>query len=156
MRAWFACGGGGLHLENTRGMLRMTTFVAHHIVVSDEETGLLVGFADQADHPGAYLMLQRVATCDDQDQALGMDAVSIERDDQSQSAYGGIEQVTLAPTSVSLLLSAATATALGCDRLLSIAITPSPEELRRLRDGLRQLCGEDVPLVVDAAVDRGL
>jgi len=134
----------------------MTTFVAHHTVVSDEDTLVLVGFADQADKPGAYLILQRAHACDEQDRSLGLDAVSIERDDQRSSAYGGIEQVMLTPTSVCLLLSAATATALGCDRRLCIAMRPSPEELRQLRDGLRQLCGEDVPLVVDTGVDRDL
>jgi hypothetical protein len=131
-----------------------TRLVAHHITVSDEETYLLIGFADHEFDTRAYIMLQQAYEFDEQDRTLGMDTVYIERDDQSQSTYGGIEQVMLTPTTVCLTLSAETAHTLGSEIDLCITITPTPTELRTLRDGLRQLCTAKVPLVINGAVDR--
>ena len=137
-----------------RDSIMPTTFDAHHIAISHEDTFLLVGFADQEFDTQVYLMLQRAYEFDEQDHALGMDTVYIERDDQSQSTYGGIERVTLTPRALSLTLSTETANALGSETDLCIAITPNATELRALHAGLHQLCAERVPLVIDVGVDR--
>ena len=84
----------------------MVRFAAIDVVVDDSDDNfILVGFADEQD--GRYrdaLHFQRSYEFDEQDVALGMDQVYVERNGQSQGAYGGIERVELPPYRVRIVV----------------------------------------------------
>ncbi|WP_018610001.1 Imm10 family immunity protein [Uliginosibacterium gangwonense] len=65
-------------------------FDAGCVTVTDEEDAWLVCFADQAVSPVRYFLLQRAHEFDAQDIQFDMATYHVERDDQSQSCYGGI------------------------------------------------------------------
>ena len=70
-------------------------FHANCIAIEDNEEFCLVGFADREYDTRCYLQLQRSHVNDTQDRALGLDTYYVERDDQSNSCYGGIESIEL-------------------------------------------------------------
>ena len=72
---------------------------------------------------------------DEQDVALGMDNVYVERNDQIQSGYGGVERVELHPDRVRVLVAGPVAEQIG-DGEFEIHFTLSSEEFERLRAGL--------------------
>jgi hypothetical protein len=116
-------------------------FRAQHIMVSNEDGVSLVGFADRAVQPSAYLILQLAHTVDDQDRTLSMDTVYIEHNDQGSSAYGGIERCTLA-----------TAVTLKTEPEVEVQFALAPVELQRLTVELMHICTRRIPLVVAADV----
>jgi hypothetical protein len=65
-----------------------------------------------------------------------MDQVHVERNDQIQSGYGGIERVVLSPEHVRVVLSGRTAESVG-DGEFEIGLSLTPDEYERLRQGLR-------------------
>jgi hypothetical protein len=113
-------------------------FTANTVVVDDSNEGfILVGFADQQD--GQYcemLHFQRAYEFDEQDVALGMNSVYVERNDQSQGGYGGVERVELHSDRVRVLVGGRVAEWMG-DSEFEIGLSLSPAELERLREGLR-------------------
>ena len=54
-----------------------------------------IAFADDPLHPTTYLICQNAFEYDDEDLRNGMDSHYVELNDQSQSAYGGVERVML-------------------------------------------------------------
>lgn len=130
----------------------MTSFKATHISVTHEDDYLLVGFADDEFDAGEYLMLQRAYEFDEQDTAHGMDTVYIERNDQSQSTYGGITRVLLAQTYVQVMLTATAADALACDQMITIIITAIPQELTEVHAALAEICRNVIPYSADPAL----
>ncbi len=116
----------------------MVRFTANNVVVDDSDDNfILVGFADEQD--GRYraaLHFQRFYEFDEQDIALGMDQVYVERNEQSQSAYGGIERVELHPGRIRIVVGGQTAQRLG-DSEFDIGLSLAPEEFLRLRKALR-------------------
>ncbi|MCE9531482.1 MAG: hypothetical protein K8T89_10230 [Planctomycetes bacterium] len=116
----------------------MVQFTANTVVVDDsDDEFILVGFADAQD--GAYreaLHFQRGYEFDEQDVALGMDSVYAERNDQSQSGYGGVGRVELYPERVRVVVQGEVAEAMGCTEFV-ITFALSAEEFVRLREGLR-------------------
>jgi len=116
----------------------MVRFAANSVVLDDsDENFILVGFADEQD--GRYreaLHFQRSYEFDEQDLALGMDQVYVERNDQSQSAYGGIEQIELHPDRVRMVVNGQTAQRLG-DSEFEIGLSLAPEQFVRLRQALQ-------------------
>jgi hypothetical protein len=130
----------------------MVRFVANTVSVFDEdEDFILVGFADEQDEQyREALHFQRAYHFDEQDIALGMDQVYIERGIQSRSAYGGITSVELHPNHVRVELNEKTGRALGSDEFV-IEFTISNTEFERLRHGLRAVFhGFEVLLESDA------
>ena len=116
----------------------MVRFAANTVVVDDsDEDFIIVAFADE--QGGRYreaLHFQRSYKFDEQDLALGMDQVYVERNDQSQGGYGGVERVELRPNSVRVVVGGRTAELLG-DREFEVALSLSPKEFERLRAGLQ-------------------
>lgn len=109
-------------------------FAASNVVVDDsDDEYIVVGFTD--DHREA-LHFQRTHVFDEQDEALGMADVYVERNDQSQSGYGGIERVELHRDRVRVVVAGHRADLLGADEL-EIALSLQTDEFARLRDGLR-------------------
>ena len=116
----------------------MVRFAAIDVVVDDSDDNfILVGFADEQD--GRYrdaLHFQRSYEFDEQDVALGMDQVYVERNGQSQGAYGGIDRVELHPDRVRIVVRGPTAQRLG-DSEFEIGLSLAPEEFGQLRQALR-------------------
>ena len=118
----------------------MVRFTANTVVVDDsDDEFIVVGFADE--HEGQYrdaIQFQRSYQFDDQDVALGMNQVYIERGIQSGSAYGGIDVVELYLEYMRVVVSGATAQSLGDDEF-QIEFSLPEAELLRLRDGMRRV-----------------
>jgi hypothetical protein len=116
----------------------MVQFTANTVVVDDsDDEFILVGFADEQD--GAYreaLHFQRSHEFDEQDVALGMDSVYAERNDQSQSGYGGVQRVELHPNRVRVLIGDELAERMGTAEF-DITFTLPFAEFEPLREALR-------------------
>jgi hypothetical protein len=115
-------------------------FTANTVVVDSSIEGVtIVGFADERDGACANaLQFRRSHTFDEQDVALGMDSVYVERDDQRRGGYGGVERVELHPRHVRVTIGAKLAERIG-DSDFEVAFSLSPEDFARLREGLRKV-----------------
>lgn len=116
----------------------MVRFTANTVMVDDSnENFILVGFADKQDgHYQNVLQFQRSYEFDEQDVALGMNSVYIERNDQSQSGYGGVERVELHADRLRVVIGGLVAQRMG-DSEFEIKLSLAPEEFERLRRALR-------------------
>src|SRR5689334_7746324 len=118
----------------------MVRFTANTVVVDDSDDDfILVGFADDRD--GAQrdaLHFQRSHEFDAQDVALGMNSVYVERNDQSQGGYGGVERVELRPDGLRVVVAGELAHRMG-DREFEITFSLPADEFDRLRSGLRKV-----------------
>jgi hypothetical protein len=116
----------------------MVRFQANNVAVIDlDEKSILVGFAEERDGQVLEsLIFQREHEFDVQDVAHGWNQVYVERNDQIQAGYGGIEQVVLSTEYVRVVLSGRTAESIG-DGEFVIGLSLTPEEFERLRQGLR-------------------
>lgn len=128
----------------------MIAFIANTVVVDDsDEDFILVGFAHERD--GDYheaIHFQRAYEFDEQDTALGMNKVYIERGSQLRSAYGGIESVSLSRNRIQITLSENTARSLG-DEEFEISFDVPVAEFRTLLDGLSKVFDGQVALTVN-------
>ena len=115
----------------------MVRFSANTVMVDDsDEDFILVGFADEQN--GRYreaIHFQRSYQFDEQDVALGMNSVYVERNDQSQSGYGIISRVELHPDRVQVLFDGSLSERMG-DSEFEIRLSLTLEEFERLREGL--------------------
>lgn len=68
-------------------------FSAAYYDASAEEAVLTVGFADNADNPQHFLILQRAEEPDEQDKELGQDTYYVEIGNPGMAGYGGIDDV---------------------------------------------------------------
>lgn len=69
--------------------------LAEVVSATTEEGYWQIAFADDAHRPTTYLICQNAFEYDEEDRRAGMDSHYVELNDQSQSAYGGIECVVL-------------------------------------------------------------
>ena len=111
-------------------------FHATCVAVVEDEVGWVVGFADREPDTRQYLQLQRSHVSDAQDRALGLDTYYVEKDDQSNGCYGGIESVDLGPDAIKLQLNEAGSQSLGLDRNVLITFDADQHMLDQLRQGL--------------------
>lgn len=114
---------------------------ATDVVVDDDgDPGfIVVGFDSEGPGSRRYLMLQRSYEFDEQDIALGMDRVYIERDSQAYSAYGGILRVELHRDRVLMSLDAATARKLGDEAEFEVRFDLEERRFEELRAGLTEV-----------------
>jgi hypothetical protein len=130
----------------------MVQFKANTVVVDDSDDAfVLVAFADEEGgrHHEA-LHFQRSREFDEQDARLGMDGVYAERNDQSQSGYGGLERVELHPGRVRVVVGKKLAEKMAAGEF-EIGIALPPKEFERLREGLRAVfAGFDTLVEYDA------
>lgn len=110
---------------------------ANNVGFEDRMEFLLIWFADEDANPCQYLMLQRAREFDEQDRALGMDDIYIERDDQGWSAYGGILRFELHNDRAYVKLDDCTATKIGGVSEIEVRFNPGPAKLRELAAGLQ-------------------
>jgi len=107
---------------------------------------IVIGFADETDGiPRDRLVLQRSYEPDEQDLALGMDQVYIERNEQSRGGYGGVRELVLSRDRLNIGLEDAMAQTLG-DDAFEITFALDDERFQELRDGLRRAVGRAVHL----------
>ena len=104
------------------------------------EDFILVGFYNEHDHCfSEALHFQRgYGPFSAQEISFGMNRVYIERNDQSEGGYGGINRVILRPDTVQVVVDSEMAKILG-DTDFEIHLSLSPEEVERLRTGLRKV-----------------
>jgi hypothetical protein len=110
-----------------------TLFHANCIAVEDSDESCLVGFADQEYDTQRYLQLQRAHVNDAQDQALGLDTYYVERDDQRNSCYGGIECCDLHADKIRLSFSDAGSRSLNLREPMRISFDIDEEKLNAVR-----------------------
>jgi hypothetical protein len=111
----------------------MATTLQYNFVACNEENDVLtVGFADHQFETKEYLLLQNWSVeMEDED-----DEIYIERDDQSQGTYGGIERFTLARDHARLLLGSKTAEVLHTEQEVYISFSATDEQFQQLKTGL--------------------
>jgi hypothetical protein len=113
---------------------------ATDVIVDDGDPDfILVGFDSDGPGPRRYLMLQRSYVSDEQDIALGMDRVHIERDSQGDSAYGGITRFDLHRNRALISLDAATALRLGDEAEFEVRFDLGDRRFEELRAGLAEV-----------------
>ena len=109
------------------------------LVDSSDEAFILVGFADEQN--GEYrnaIHFQRSHKFDDQDVALGMDSVYVERNGQSQGGYDRVERVELHPDQLRIVVGGEVAESMG-DTEFEIGLSLPPGEFEQMRQGLRSV-----------------
>ena len=70
-------------------------FSANHIVVEEDELMKMISFADDEFAPSKFVILQKATANNESEQAMGMDKIHIQIEDESRSNYGGISAVRL-------------------------------------------------------------
>jgi hypothetical protein len=114
------------------------TFHATCVSIEDSEACLQVGFADREFDTTEYLTLQRGHAFDEQDKRLGLANVYIERNDQRNSMYGGIEHCELLPGSIRFHFDEDGAKVMHGLRRMEITFVASSEKLVALSAALRR------------------
>jgi hypothetical protein len=112
------------------------TFHATCVSIEDTEVCLQVGFADREFDTTEYLTLQRGH--DEQDKRLGLAKVYIERNDQGNSMYGGVEHCELLPGRIRLRFDENGAKVMHGLREMEITFVASSEKLSALSAALRR------------------
>ena len=111
-------------------------FHATVVAAIEDEVGWVVGLADHEHDARQYLQFQRGHVSDSQDQALGHDTYYVEKDDQSNSCYGGIESVELSTKAIKLRFNDAGSQSLGLEKNVLITFDADEQTLDRFRKGL--------------------
>ena len=111
-------------------------FHATCLAALENEFGWVVGLADEEFDTKQYLQFQRGHTHTAQDQAPGLNTYYVERDDQSNSCYGGIERIDLGADAIALRLGQAGSQSLGLDRKVVITFDADERTLQRFKAGL--------------------
>ena len=120
-------------------------FHASCVAVVDDEYSRIVGFADRQYDTKRYLQFQRSRMSDAQDQALGLDTYYVEKDDQSNSCYGGVESIDLHANTIALRLDDVGSQRLDLDKVVLITFDADDKTLGELRSGLATICsGTDI------------
>ena len=111
-------------------------FHANCVAVVDDELSRIVGFADRQYDTKRYLQFQLSRESDTQDQALGLDTYYVEKDDQSNCCYGGVESIDLHKNTITLKLDDVSSRRLGLDKVVLITFDADDKTLGELRRGL--------------------
>ena len=111
-------------------------FHANCVAVVDDEFSRIVGFADRQFDTKRYLQFQLSDEGDEHDEALGLNTYYVEKDDQSNSCYGGIESIDLHTNTIRIKLNDVGSQRLDLDRVVLITFDADEETLGELRSGL--------------------
>lgn len=111
-------------------------FHANCVAIVDDDYSRIVGFADRQFDTKQYLQFQLSRMSDAQDQALGLDTYYVEKDDQSNSCYGGIESFDLHANMITLRLDDVGSQRLDLDKVVLITFDADDKTLSELRRGL--------------------
>ena len=116
--------------------MRTPLFHATCVAIVKDDIGIVVGFADQEFGTERYLQFQRSHTSDAQDRELGQDTYYVERDDQSNGCYGGIETIDLRQNSLSIKLDRHGCEHLNVGQFVLITFELENMEFEELRSAL--------------------
>ena len=83
----------------------MSRLDAGSVVVAEENGVLTIAFADSADSPVRWLVLQRTLKPTSQDGQLGHDQVHVSTDVNSAGMYGGITKASVSRQEIRLTLA---------------------------------------------------
>jgi hypothetical protein len=121
-------------------------FLANYVFSQNDGTVVMVGFADQQHQTKDCVLLQRTLNPSKSDKARKWDDVHIMVNDESCSAYGGINELELWPDHVLIKLTSETAKQVQAGVSLRINLMARAANLAELRDMLKVLCGGYVKL----------
>ncbi|MFJ5504698.1 Imm10 family immunity protein [Pectobacterium carotovorum] len=99
-------------------------FPAAYYDASSEEGVLTVGFADSADDPQHFLILQRAEEPDEQDEELGQDTYYVEIGNPGVAGYGGIDAVLVTTNKIIFTCSSTTN---WCQKIKTVEIGIEPQ-----------------------------
>ena len=112
----------------------MATTLKYNFVGSDEENGVLtVGFANAQLDTQQYLKFQIWSDAEAEGEG---DEIYIERNDQSQGIYGGVERLVLSRGHAHLLLNVKTAKVIDTEQEVNISFSATDEQFQQLKSGL--------------------
>lgn len=117
-------------------------FAAKQVSISEEHGAIVLGFADDVDTPSQYILLERAAVPDTQDQQLGIDRTRIEINDQSRSVYCDFEKVVLSQDRLLLSLTKEAAKRLGTAEAIDIHLPLERSELSGIVAACKKIFGE--------------
>jgi hypothetical protein len=100
-------------------------------------------FADSADHPGRYVMLQKTLAPDEQDIDLGIDGLHLEIDDQSRSGYRAISSIEVREARARIFLTGQGQESLGWE---SIVIAFAEKDMGAAFGALAGVVGDEFPI----------
>ena len=104
-----------------------------------------LAFADCADTPRHYVLLQKSLTPGAQDIELGLDGLHLEVDDQARSAYRAIARIDLREDRARLFLTSQGQAALG---FASVTIAFTGADLRAVFGPLACIADDEFPIQV--------
>lgn len=117
--------------------------IATHVAVDTENSFDILGFYEQDDGSGRYLLLQRSHQFDEQDRALGIDKVHVEISDESRSCYGGISEISVSHDGIRFSFDEKAAAALGLNGPLYINVDEALLSSSGAIDLMSKICEPD-------------
>lgn len=108
-----------------------------------EDDVWLVAFADAADEPEHYLLLQRSTECDEQDAALGQDTYHLEISSPALSGYGGVAQVRIEQDRIIFSMASSFTWCMGLDQLV-LLLAPELQDDPAIEQALREVFVEQL------------
>ena len=108
-----------------------------------EDDVWLVAFADAADEPEHYLLLQRSTECDEQDAALGQDTYHLEISSPALSGYGGVAHVRIEQERIIFSMSSPVTWCAGLDQFV-LLLAPELQDDPAIEQALREVFGEQL------------
>lgn len=108
-----------------------------------EDDVWLVAFADAADEPEHYLLLQRSTECDEQDAALGQDTYHLEISSPALSGYGGVAHVRIEQDRIIFSMASSVTWCAGLDQLV-LLLAPELQDDPAIEQALREVFVEQL------------
>jgi hypothetical protein len=108
-----------------------------------EDDVWLVAFADAADEPEHYLLLQRSTECDEQDAALGQDTYHLEISSPALSGYGGVAHVRIEQDRIIFSMASSVTWCAGLDQLV-LLLAPELQDDPAIEQALRDVFAEQL------------
>lgn len=119
------------------------TFEATYSCIQDDEHTLTLSVCDDKFEPKKFIILQRTHEHGDQDKELGMDGIYIQIEDQSRSAYKGIETIKLCKEILTIELFPEAKLALAIEGNIEIYFGSEINNLEALKTQLERICSAE-------------
>ena len=111
-----------------------------------EDDVWLVAFADAADEPEHFLLLQRSTECDEQDAALGQDTYHLEISSPALSVYGGVAQVRIEQDRIIFSMDSTITWCAGLDQV-ELLLAPELQGDPAIEQALREVFVDQLTLI---------
>lgn len=110
---------------------------------SDEDNGIMVGFADDQFDTKEHLLLQKSIVFDEKDKEMGFDKVYINYGDQKNATYGGILKFILKNGIARIYLESKAANELNTDEQIEIVFPKNDDKLISAKKHLAEIFKDD-------------